>query len=206
MINSNLYQSHTWAIFASTHRFLDIHISKFVTLKRSCRDLWRGPVIQLPGGMLRSWRRTYAVAPFDCKYQTSYLMAIVMFALSATIFEIFTNQEKGQNCYLENEGQGQGVEILDLRRSTRNVRIHIGDFFRIFATWQRTFTQQDAHTDTHKHSERQRWWLWAKSAKQICLKMENSLLCDMGIIVPSVPSPSTPRYFSYFRYFSYSIP
>ena len=52
-----------------------------------------------------------------------------------------------------NEGQGQGVEERDLRYSTKNVRFHIGCFFRILATWKYRFTQNDMHilihTDTH---------------------------------------------------------
>ena len=62
----------------------------------------------------------------------SYLMAIVVFALSLTSYELFANQENCINFDLENEGQGQGVEKLDLRLSTRTVRIHIGDFFSEF--------------------------------------------------------------------------
>ena len=34
------------------------------------------------------------MAPFDGKFETSYLMAIVMRALSLTIYEIFANQIK----------------------------------------------------------------------------------------------------------------
>ena len=40
-------------------------------------------------------------------------MAIVMFALSLTGYEIFTHQEKYQNFDRENEGQGEGVEKRD---------------------------------------------------------------------------------------------
>ena len=59
-------------------------------------------------------------------------MAIVMFALSLTVYEIVANQEKCKNFDLENECQDQGVEKRDLRHLTRNVRIHIGDFFLEF--------------------------------------------------------------------------
>ena len=48
--------------------------------------------------------------PFDGKYTTSYLMVIVMLALSLTVYEIFANYEKCQYVDLENEDQGQGVE------------------------------------------------------------------------------------------------
>ena len=82
----------------------------------------------------RSWCTILTVAPIDRKYPTSYLMAIVIFSLSLTVYEISTYQEKCQNFYLENESQGQGVEKRDLCHSTINVGVHIGDFFRILAT------------------------------------------------------------------------
>ena len=41
--------------------------------------------------------------------------------------------------------------------------------FRILAIQQQSFMQKDTHI--YIHSERQGWWLNAKSAKQICLKM-----------------------------------
>ena len=44
----------------------------------------------------RSWYMTFAVAPFDGKYIASYLMAIVMFALSHTICEIIAKLIKCQ--------------------------------------------------------------------------------------------------------------
>ena len=55
-----------------------------------------------------------------------YLMVIVMFALSLTVYEIFANQEKCKNVDLEIEGQG--VEKQDLSHSTRNVQIKKGNF------------------------------------------------------------------------------
>ena len=42
----------------------------------------------------RSWRTINAVAPFDGKYPTSYLIVVVMFDLSLTRCEIFANEEK----------------------------------------------------------------------------------------------------------------
>ena len=74
--NINLYKSHTWALFACSHRFRAIHISKFVILK-----MWKGRSM--------SWRTTFAVAAIDIKHLTSYLMAIVMFA----VFQLFTCHE-----------------------------------------------------------------------------------------------------------------
>ena len=69
------------------------------------------------------------MAPFDGKYTTSYLVAMVMFTPSLTVCEIFVKQEKCQNFDIENEGRGQGIENLDLRHPTRNFRLHIADFF-----------------------------------------------------------------------------
>ena len=63
------------------------------------------------------------MTPFDGKFLTSYLMSLVMFALSLTIYEIFANQIKCQNLDLESEGQGG-----EKHHSTKNVRLHIDDF------------------------------------------------------------------------------
>ena len=83
------------------------------------------------------------MAPFDGKYVTYSLMTIVRFALSLTIYEIFARQNT--EFHLEHEGQALGK--LDLRRSIRNVRSDISDFFfRILAARQHTFTQKDTHT------------------------------------------------------------
>ena len=49
------------------------------------------------------------------KCSTYHLKATVKFALSLTIYEISANKENCQNPDLENEGQGQEVEKLDLR-------------------------------------------------------------------------------------------
>ena len=48
------------------------------------------------------------MAPFDGTCMTSSLMAIVMFALSPTIYEIFAKQIIRQTFDIENEGQGRG--------------------------------------------------------------------------------------------------
>ena len=42
-----------------------------------------------------------AVAPFDGKYSTSYLMTIVMYVLALIVYEIFPNQVKCQNFDLD---------------------------------------------------------------------------------------------------------
>ena len=49
--------------------------------------------------------------------------------MSVTVYEIFANQIKFQKHDLENEGEGQGGEKWDLRRSTGNGRFYISDFF-----------------------------------------------------------------------------
>ena len=60
---------------------------------------------------------------------TSYLMAIVMFALSITIYEIFGNEMKYVYFDFENESKDQRRENRDLHHSTGNVQFFIGDFF-----------------------------------------------------------------------------
>ena len=60
MANINLYKSHFWLAF---------NVFEIFTFQIS----WPGKCRS------RSWT-AFAVAPFDCKYLTSYLMAIVMFA------------------------------------------------------------------------------------------------------------------------------
>ena len=62
---------------------------------------------------------------------SSYMKAIVMFALSLTIYEIFFKQLKCQKFDPENVGQDVGGE--NLRHSTENVRFIIGDFFQNFS-------------------------------------------------------------------------
>ena len=94
------------------------------------------------------------VAPFDCKYPTFYLIAIVMFALYLTVYEIFADEENFQNNYLENEGQGQRAEERDLRHSIRNVRIHASECFQI-CSYIRTYVYENGYTHIHTHRERQ---------------------------------------------------
>ena len=77
----------------------------------------------------------------------SYLVAIVMFVLSHPIYDIYANHIKWQKKFVvENEHQGQVIEKQDLRHSTGNVRLYIGDFFRILATRQHTFRQKQRRT------------------------------------------------------------
>ena len=116
---------------------------------------------------------SYLMASFDGKYMTSYLTATVMFAVS-TIFEIFAKHIKCQTFDLEHEGQ-RG-EKLDLRHATENILFHIGDFFRILATCEHTFTQKGTNIHTCTHSERHGWWLEEKSA-QIRFALKRYSVC-----------------------------
>ena len=72
---------------------------------------------------------TFAVAPFDGKYLTSFLIVIVMFALSLTNYEIFANQEKCQNFYLESECQGQCSRRTVLTPFDWNLYVILFEFF-----------------------------------------------------------------------------
>ena len=73
------------------------------------------------------------------------------FALSLSIYEMFANLIKCQNFNFENEGNGRGSRKWDSRHWTGNDRFHIGDFIRILALWEHTFTQRHTYT----HNERQ---------------------------------------------------
>ena len=79
----------------------------------------------------------------DGKYATSHLMAVKIFLLYLTVYEIFAIQENAKLCGLENEGQG---EERGLSYSTGNVKIYI--YIMIFENFS-------YHT---------------KSAMQICVK------------------------------------
>ena len=61
------------------------------------------------------------MAPFDGEYMTSYFMAMVLFALSVTVYEIFAIRVNRQTFDLGNEGQGQTGEKKQHRHSTVNV-------------------------------------------------------------------------------------
>ena len=74
-----------------------------------------------------------------------------MFALSLTVYEIFANQEKCQNFDLENEGHGQDIEKPYYRNSTRNIRIHTGDFFQNFS-YVATYVYAKGYIYTHLHT------------------------------------------------------
>ena len=76
--------------------------------------------------------RTFAAAPFDGKYQTSYLMPIVMFALSLTAMTYPQIEKNAKTSTLKMKVKVNEYKT-DLRHSNGNVRIHI-DFFIISAT------------------------------------------------------------------------
>ena len=65
MANINLYESHTLAFFASSHRFWVSFQNSWPWKRRS-----------------RLLLTTFAVAPFDSDYMTFYLMATIMLAFS----------------------------------------------------------------------------------------------------------------------------
>ena len=105
----------------------------------------------------RSRYVTFALTPFDGKYTTFYSMTTASFALSLTIYEIFSNQIKFHKFYLENKGQDHGGEKQDLRRSTRNDRFYIIDFFfRILATLEHTLCKLVTYTHTHTYTQSDR--------------------------------------------------
>ena len=66
-----------------SHRFLDIRISKFVTC--DLENVGQSHEVEHS-----QWRNLMINA-------RPYLTAIIMFALSLIVYEIFTNQEKRQN-------------------------------------------------------------------------------------------------------------
>ena len=84
--------------------------------------------------MSRSWSTKFTIDPFDGKYSTSYLMAMVMFTLSLTVYELFASQKNANILNLKMKSRSKSGKC-DLRHSTRNVRIHIDDFFITLATW-----------------------------------------------------------------------
>ena len=81
------------------------------------------------------------------KFPTSYLMTIVVLALSLAVCEIFANEEKLQNVNLENKGQGQRWEKLDLHHLTRNMQKFSYMITCVYAKSGRTYTY--THTYTH---------------------------------------------------------
>ena len=66
------------------------------------------------------------MASFDGRYMTSYSIAIVIFALSFTIYEIFANQIKCEKFDLDNESQAQAGEM---REFALRLAVHFDDFF-----------------------------------------------------------------------------
>ena len=136
MANTNHYKSHIWEFFPSSSRFRDIHILKF-------ENVGQGHDVQ----------HSQHLAAFDGKCSTSYLMATVMFALSITVFR---DIRKIYNLTLKWRSRSR-MRKRDLLHSTRNVRFHIGDCFRILPTWNiRLRKMTHTHTFTHTHRARDR--------------------------------------------------
>ena len=82
-----------------------------------------------------------------------YVMAIVTFVLSLTIYEIFTTQIKCQKFDIEVEAHDQRAENEIWHHSTGNVRC---DFFSEFYLPRNIrLPNQVTYTYTHTYSERQ---------------------------------------------------
>ena len=96
----------------------------------------------------KSWCTTFTLAPCDGKYISSYLMTIVMFVLSLNVYKIFSKQEKCQNWPWKwrSWSRSRGTVLAPF---AGYVRIHIGNFFIILATWEHTFKQTLTYTSTH---------------------------------------------------------
>ena len=133
MANINRYTSRTWAFFARSHRFPDI---KYYTF----------PEIVWPWKYRsRSWCTTFAMTPYDGKYLTSYLMAIVMFAL--TICEILAKIIKYQKFWLwkwRSRSRSRRTELTPFDWKCSNP--YRWFFLRILAILKHTFTQKVTHT------------------------------------------------------------
>ena len=90
---------------------------------------------------------------FDGKNMTSYISAIVLFALSLTYYYIFANDIKCQKFDLENEGYGQGVKKLDWQHSTGNdlcyIQLVVSEFYLL---GNNNLRKHDIYTHTHTHT------------------------------------------------------
>ena len=113
MVNSNIYQSQNWALFAGSHLFRHIHVSKFVTLKIRSRSLCT----------------TFEVAPFDGNYLTSYLMVIVMFVF----LSLYLSKYPLEKFALENLGLYHGVQHSQWSRSMANINLYKSHSWTFFA-------------------------------------------------------------------------
>ena len=124
VMKSNICKGSVWWQISTSIKVVLEHFSLALTVFEilTFQNLWPWKCRS------RSGRTTFKVIRFNGKYATFYLLAIVTFALSLTIYEIFANREKCKNIDLKNEGQVHGVEKRNLRQSIRNVLIHIGDF------------------------------------------------------------------------------
>ena len=146
MANVNLYKSHNWAFSLALTIFqkLPFHI---------LYNICNGTI----------WCKIHDFL-FDGK---SYVCTV------SHIYEIFANQIKCKKFDLENEGQDQGGEKLDLSHSTGKVWFYVNDIFffiiLILATWKHTFMQNV--TDTHAlcmHTHTDTALTWWKTYLSFC--------------------------------------
>ena len=95
----------------------------------------------------------FAMALFDGKYMTSYLMVIVMFTLSLTSCEVFAKIIQCQVFTLKMTVKFR-VEEQDLRHFSGKVLIHIGEIFRIL-NYRGTYVcaKGNVHTWTQYHAK-----------------------------------------------------
>ena len=127
----------------------------------------------------RSWPTTLAVAPFIGKYPTSYAMAIVTFAISLIVYELFANQENAKTFTLQTK-----VKVNEYKKWTCAIRLEMPVsiwviFCRILiylrtcvyanthntihtiqyntiTKYAKTHTHTNTHTHTHPHTVTQR--------------------------------------------------
>ena len=164
VININVYKSHNAHFCASSHRFSHINVANVWSWK--FRSSSQSTMI--------------TVVTFDGKYMTSYLMAILMFALSITIYKIFTNQTKCQvwpwKCRSLSRKRKKGLAPFNWKYS-------ICDFFQnftylgiyLYANWwstcthtqremgvmtisKNTFTPKVTHIHIHAHAHVHNKW------------------------------------------------
>ena len=101
--------------------------------------------------------RTFVVAPYDGKYLTSYLMAIVISTLSVTSYHIFTNLIKHQKFTLKMK-----VKVKKEKNETSAVSLALFDsillnFLRFFLVFEQHVRLHKLgytfkHTYTHTHA------------------------------------------------------
>ena len=104
MANINLYESQTWAFFASSHRFRDVHISKCLTVKILVKVI------------------DYSIRSYPTRWRISTCIKVIrrIFAVASTVSEILILY----TFELWHFYQGHVVEKWYLRCSIANVNLH----------------------------------------------------------------------------------